>query len=213
MDGKKILRSGEGASTAVRRKAHPLRIAEATGCVVVVIVELTVHLPNGFSLPTLTCLFLVLVIVDIVISFRRRKSKAKAPSEDGSLLIAETEAFLSGDYASYLRSHRREVPGWAWLNSFAHGELTVLRETQRLTHVLASVSGMAGAEKSWVQAQDILRRDLLTIVQDDPHCLKLVQQSILVPLELRLMELEANAGLTAYELVQATRAALGPRIP
>jgi hypothetical protein len=128
-------------------------------------------------------------------------------------LIAETEAFLSGDYASYLRSRRRGVPGWAWLNSFAHGELTVLRETQRLTHVLASVSGMAGAEKSWVQAQDILRRDLLTIVQDDPHCLKLVQQSILVPLELRLMELEANAGLTAYELVQATRAALGPRIP
>jgi len=125
-------------------------------------------------------------------------------------LIADTEAFLSGDYATYLKKRRRDVPGWAWLNSFAHGELTTLRVTQQ-SRQLVSASRLAGAEKAWSQAQSIMGRDLLRIVQDDPQRLMLVQQSILVPLELRLMELETNSGLTAYDLVQATRAALRPR--
>ena len=147
-----------------------------------------------------------------VTSFRPRRSKAGAPSEDASLLITATEAFLSGNYANHLRSHRRDVPGWAWLNAIAHGDLANVRETQRLTHVLPSVSGIVGVERSWVYAQDVLRRDLLTIVQGDQRRLKLLQLSILVPLELRLMELETKTHLTAYELVQATRAALRPRL-
>ena len=67
---------------------------------------------------------------------------------------------------------------------------------------LAHRRAPAGAEKAWFQAQSIVGRDLLRIVQDDPQRLTLVQQSILVPLELRLMELETDAGLTAYDLVQ-----------
>ena len=107
---------------------------------------------------------------------------------------------------------RREVPGWAWLNSFAHGELATLRETQRSTRSLASSTRITGAEKAWLQAQSIVGRDLLRIVQEDPGRLTLVQQSILVPLELQLMEFETNADLTAYDLVQATRATLQPRL-
>jgi hypothetical protein len=140
----------------------------------------------------------------------RRRSAASVLSADGSLLVAETEAFLSGEYATYLRSRRHGVPGWAWLNSFAHGQLPNLLETQRPPHSLTSVARSRGEDRAWLQAQSILGRDLLKIVQDDPQRLVLVQQSTLVPLELRLMKREATDGLTAYELVQATRAALRP---
>ena len=73
-----------------------------------------------------------------------------------------------------------------------------------------SISRSKGDDRAWLQAQSILGRDRLKIVQDDPQRLVLVQQSTLVPLELRLMKREATEGLTAYELVQATRAALRP---
>ena len=142
--------------------------------------------------------------------FRRHRSADSVPSVDASLLVAETEAFLSGEYATYLRSRRHGVPGWAWLNSFAHGQLPNLLETQRSPHALTSISRSKGDDRAWLQAQSILGRDLLKIVQDDPQRLVLVQQSTLVPLELRLMKREATEGLTAYELVQVTRAALRP---
>jgi hypothetical protein len=178
--------------------------------VIIVITELTGHLPNEFGSPVAICSALVFIVIGLVAYFRRRRNKTKASRSDGSVLIADTEAFLLGKYATYLRSRRRDVPGWAWLNSFAHGELAALRDTQR-SRQLTSASRIAGTEKPWFQAQSIVGRDLLKIVQDDPQRLMLVQQLILVPLELRLMELETNAGLTAYDLVQATRAALRPR--
>jgi hypothetical protein len=208
MDRNKILPGGTGASTTAWRRPPSLRITVTTGCVIVVIAELLVHLSSAFHVFSLAGWSFALLLVGSVTFFRHQMSRAKSPSADGSLLIAETEAFLSGDLVSYLRSRRRGVPAWTWLNSFAHGELPTLRETQRSTHVLVSARHVG--EKSWFQAQSILGRDLLSIVQDDPKRLMLVQKSILVPLELQLMELDANAGLTAYELVQATRAALRP---
>jgi hypothetical protein len=202
---------GGGHSGAAPGKRHPLLIVAATGCVVVLITEAAVHAPDGFGGAIVGGSALVSLVVGSVALLHRRRTATKAPTSDGSVLIAEIEAFLSGDYATYLRCRRREVPGWAWLNSFAHGELTTLREAQRSLQPLGAPSRLAGAEKAWFQAQSIVGRDLLRIVQDDPQRLTLVQQSILVPLELRLMELETDAGLTAYDLVQETRAALRPR--
>lgn len=200
-----------GHSTGGRGKRHPLVIAASTGCVIALITRAAVHAPDGFGGAIVGGSALVLLVVGSVALFQRRRGAVKAPTSDGSVLIADIEAFLSGDYATYLRCRRREVPGWAWLNSFAHGELTTLREAQRSMPPLGAPTRLAGAEKAWFQAQSIVGRDLLRIVQDDPQRLTLVQQSILVPLELRLMELESDAGLTAYDLVQATRAALRPR--
>jgi hypothetical protein len=45
----------------------------------------------------------------------------------GDRLVADSEAFLSGDYASHLRRQGELVPGWAWLNVIAHGDLEDLR--------------------------------------------------------------------------------------
>ena len=202
---------GGGHSPARRGKRHLLFVAAATGCVVALITEAAVHAPDGFGGAIVVGSALVFVVVGSVALFQQRRGAVKAPTSDGSVLIAEIEAFLSGDYATYLSCRRREVPGWAWLNSFAHGELATLREAQRSMPPLGAPSRSAGAEKAWFQAQSIVGRDLLRIVQDDPQRLTLVQQSILVPLELRLMELETDAGLTAYDLVQETRAALRPR--
>lgn len=191
--------------------AHPLRVAAATGCAVVVSTELALHAPNDWGV-IVACSSTLIIFGLAAIILRRHRSRAQLPSAAGPLLVAETEAFLSGDYARYLRSRRHGVPGWAWLNSFAHGQLPSLLETQRSPHALTSVSRSRGTDRAWLQAQSILGRDLLKIVQDDPQRLVLVQQSTLVPLELRLMEREATGGLTAYELVQATRDALRPSL-
>lgn len=210
MKGHRLLPAGNH-SAAVAGKPRPLILVTAVGCAFILITELTVHLPDGFGGAIISSSALVFLIVGAVALNRRRRAAMKAPTSDGDVLIAEIEAFLSGDYATYLMRRRREVPGWAWLNSFAHGELTTLREAKRSMHPLGTPSHVAGAEKAWFQAQSIVSRDLLRIVEDDPQRLTLVQRSILVPLELRLMELETDAGLTAYDLVQATRAALRPR--
>jgi hypothetical protein len=36
-------------------------------------------------------------------------------------LVAECEAFFSGQYAQYLDNENRPIPVWAWLNVLAHG--------------------------------------------------------------------------------------------
>jgi hypothetical protein len=200
-----------GHSAAARGRRRSLLITIATACVVALVTEAAVQAPDGFRGAVAGGSAFVFLVLGSVALLQRRKAVVKGPASDGSVLIAEIEAFLSGDYATYLRCRRREVPGWAWLNSFAHGELTTLREAQRSMPPLGAPSRLAGADKAWFQAQSIVGRDLLRIVQDDPQRLTLVQQSILVPLELRLMELETDTGLTAYDLVQATRAALRPR--
>jgi hypothetical protein len=204
----KILPGGRNAPESARRQPHPFGILATIAGLAVLITELILRLSDGFGGVLFVFWFLlVLLIVGLVTFFRRQMPPAKSAA-DSSLLIAETEAFLSGEYANYLRSLQRGVPGWAWLNGLAHGGLPGLRETQRSTRILSSA--MRVADRSWYEAQTILGRDLLWIVKGDPRRLTFIQQSILVPLELRLMELEANDGLTAYELVQATRAALRP---
>ncbi len=142
-----------------------------------------------------------------------RKVVSTATSTGASVLIGETEAFLSGTYSGALRSRGLRVPKWAWLNSFAHGDLRDLHELHRLLINRVPVSGLDLHEEPWVNAQCHLGRAILGIVGDDSVLLSLLQRAILVPLELELIRLEEERGLTEYELVESVRAALRSCIP
>jgi hypothetical protein len=122
-----------------------------------------------------------------------------------SRLISETEAFMGGELAGRLRRQHANVPGWARLNFLAHGDLQGLRVTRRLALARRSTTIAELTEESWGSAQLVLARELFELVGNDPHLLADVQRRVLVPLELQLMEHES---LTAFELVQFTRAAL-----
>lgn len=122
-----------------------------------------------------------------------------------SRLISETEAFMAGELAGRLRRQKATVPGWARLNFLAHGDLQRLRVTRRLGLSRRSTNIAELTEESWGSAQLVLARELFELVGNDPCLLADVQRRVLVPLELQLMEHES---LTAFELVQFTRAAL-----
>ena len=50
--------------------------------------------------------------------------RAQGPIADAAQLVAEAEAFLSGDILSHLQRSGRSIPDWAWLNALAHGDLS-----------------------------------------------------------------------------------------
>jgi hypothetical protein len=140
--------------------------------------------------------------------FGQRKGEGRPVLAVNSRLIADTEAFLSGDYADHLRRCSAVVPGWARLNSFAHGDLERLRQVERAFTAPRSAAVADWIEETWRTAQQVLANELLELVDNDPEMLSRLQHTVLVPLELQLMHTEAESGLTAFELVQSTRAAL-----
>jgi hypothetical protein len=120
-------------------------------------------------------------------------------------LIADTEAFVLGDYADHLRRHGDMVPGWARMNVLAHGDLERLRRARlpfasRKSALFAKRTG-----DGWRSAIRVLSDELIDLVESDSEMLSYVQHCALVPLELELMH---EGDLTAVELVQFTRAAL-----
>ena len=119
-------------------------------------------------------------------------------------LIADAEAFLSGDYANHLCRQRDIVPGWAWLNTFAHGDLRSLRRARR-PQVIGPSAAVSPPAEEWGIARQVLADELLELVAGDSEMLAHLQEIVLVPLEFLLMHEE---DLTAFELVQFTRAAL-----
>jgi hypothetical protein len=123
-------------------------------------------------------------------------------------LIADAEAFLAGDYAKKLRLSGVTVPDWAQLNILAHGGFQSFVEVTAPIDVRPSLSEANWPEESWRCARRVLASEILRFVDNDPEILSLVQQSVLVPFEFELMDDEAKTSLTAFELVQVTRAAL-----
>lgn len=124
----------------------------------------------------------------------------------GAELAAETEAFFSGGYIKKLQSAGDPLPGWAWLNCVAHGELGDVQSLQ--TVAVAENDRQDGGEVSWESAQRLLASELLDLTDNDPVLLSRLQRRVLVPLELQMMRTEADRGLGAFELVQSFRAAL-----
>jgi hypothetical protein len=122
-----------------------------------------------------------------------------------SRLIADAEAFLSGDYANHLCRQRDIVPGWAWLNTFAHGDLRSLRRARRPPVIGPSAVVSQPEAEEWGIARRVLADELLELVAGDAEMLAHLQEIVLVPLEFLLMH---EDDLNAFDLVQFTRAAL-----
>ena len=139
--------------------------------------------------------------------FKGRRSSDRLLTPVGVLLIVETEAFLSGGFARQARLLGNPVPAWSWLNVFAHGELSSLEELRSSLGGSASLEA-DDEERPWKSAQLVLADELARLIDGDADLFVRIQQRVLVPLELQLMRTEVERGLTAPDLVQATRAAL-----
>jgi hypothetical protein len=136
------------------------------------------------------------------------RSNERLLAAGAARLIADTEAFLAGDYAKKLRLSGVTVPPWAQLNVLAHAGFKSFVEATAPIDVRPSLSEANWPEESWRCARRVLASEILRFVGNDPEILCRVQQSVLVPLEFQLMDDEEKTGLTAFELVQVTRAAL-----
>jgi hypothetical protein len=137
--------------------------------------------------------------------FGPRHGEERSVAMACSRLIADAEAFLSGNYADHLARQTEAVPGWARLNAFAHGDLRTIRRVRWPFGVRGPTALADRTDEAWKIAQRVLADQVLEIVGGDPVTLLRVQESVLVPLELLLMY---ERSLTAFELVQITRAAL-----
>jgi hypothetical protein len=127
----------------------------------------------------------------------------------GADLVADVESFLSGGYANRLRQCGEAVPGWARLNAFAHGDVKDLVQMCRQRSRPRFVGYSNWPEEAWRVTQQVLATEILNLVDGAVETLRRLQRTILVPLELELLNLEAQAAsMTALELLQLTRAAL-----
>jgi hypothetical protein len=57
--------------------------------------------------------------------FKSRSRKDRPLTPASAQLVEESEAFLSGTFARVMRVRGDEVPGWARLNAFARGDLSI----------------------------------------------------------------------------------------
>ncbi|MGH9258762.1 MAG: hypothetical protein ACRD08_02520 [Acidimicrobiales bacterium] len=116
-------------------------------------------------------------------------------------LTGETEAFLEGRIVEHLVAAGRVVPTWAVLNKLAHASPTELAD-------LAETDGIPGTttlprEPAYRAAQRSLACRLLACGAV-PEEITRIQQTVLVPLELRLIE---RSEVETVTLRQAVRGA------
>jgi hypothetical protein len=154
-------------------------------------------------------------------------SETRETSADAAQLVAETEAFLSGEVLCRFLRSGHVAPGWAWLNAFAHGDLGCIRQVRRLcTEESATLADaqeeawtvsdplenswreVAVKQEAWRSAERVLADELLKLVDDDNEMLRRIQACALLPLELQLLDFKGRDALSPFELVQSTRAAL-----
>jgi len=141
----------------------------------------------------------------------RPESRVRRIRAAGPRLVADAEAFLNGDYLDHLRGQGDGATGWAWLNRSAHGDLESLaRVPGSIISHIAQLGEWTNDE--WFTAEQIIVSEVLDLVNEDPSALARLQKAVLIPLELRLIQVDLSRGLTPIELVRSTRAALGSSI-
>jgi hypothetical protein len=106
--------------------------------------------------------------------------RVQSPSrEDCERLVAESEAYLTGRYAHWRLARREAVPGWAWLNTLAHGSI------DDLVAMTAADSNNADLEELVADTA----RELLSLMKRTGVSLVVLQRSMLLPLETRLRDM------------------------
>ena len=115
----------------------------------------------------------------------------------------EFDAYLDGSYVTWLLSNGQPVPGWAWLNRVAHGQLDDIRAMATHLRRLPATREEVGA---WQQVAAFLAKEVVAAAGDEEQLLDL-QRRVLVPVELHLAE-EWWAALKPIDLATTVVAAL-----
>ena len=140
---------------------------------------------------------------------RRRMPRSMVLTVPGQQLVTEVEAFLAGDFVECLERSGADVPGWAWLNRIAHGELRTIAAQS------ACLSALPCDEmsESWQAVSQTLAKELLDLINGDSASLSRIQQVGLIPLESRLIESGTDPVINAVSLLQSTREVIRAAIP
>lgn len=107
----------------------------------------------------------------------------------------ECDAFLAGEWAEYLAACGEPVPAWAWLNRVAHGRVGELRALTR-----APGWGYAPLDE-WDRLRACVADTLFQRSRPASTDVAGLQRSVLVPLELVLLDDEQMRRLTNAELL------------
>jgi hypothetical protein len=116
-------------------------------------------------------------------------------------LSEEVAALLAGRLVEYCTATGQEVPAWAALNRLAHADRPELADL-----VARRVSG--GGATRWAAAELLIAARLL-VQAETPDELRSLQQRVLVPLELRLVDRCRPERLGPHEVLDEAVDALG----
>lgn len=115
-------------------------------------------------------------------------------------LVDECEAYVAGRFQGYLEANGKPAPGWAWINSIAHGDLKAVLE-------LAQATDRSGGPQAAVTD---LAKQVLRIIDRGHETLQDLQLRVLIPLESALIETRPTAvPVDATQLRQAIKLASG----
>ena len=118
-------------------------------------------------------------------------------------LADEVEAYLAGRYVDHLTAQGRPVPVWSVLNRLAHADHPEL---------VRVVEGNPGDRISkthpWAVAERFIAARLVATRGATPEGLDAVQQMVLVPLELSLVERARHDKLTPDAILEMSVRAL-----
>jgi hypothetical protein len=138
-------------------------------------------------------------------SGEHKRQPPEAHPRREAALMGETEAFLEGRIVEHLAAAGRTVPAWAVLNKLAHASPEQLAD-------LAERNGRPGnapqpGEPAWRAAQRSLASRLLAS-GTPPDQITRIQQTVLVPLELWLIQRSQVETVTLRQAVGAACDAL-----
>jgi hypothetical protein len=117
-------------------------------------------------------------------------------------LVADCEAFLSGQLAERVEMQAVRVPVWAWTNLLAHGTEGDLRSECTTAHKRRNTLA-----DEWRDARAYLAGEVLQL-SDHQSSLSEMQHAVLVPLELDLASCVGTEGWGPCQWVASVEEAL-----
>lgn len=106
-------------------------------------------------------------------------------------LADEVEAYLAGQYVDHLTAQGHPVPVWSVLNRLAHADHAAL-----VRLVEGNPGDRAHKPHPWAVSERFIAARLIATRGSTPEGLDAIQQGVLVPLELSLIERARHDRLT-----------------
>jgi hypothetical protein len=114
--------------------------------------------------------------------WRRNRQQSTDVSQEA--LVAEAERFLNGHYLDDAFATSREIPGWVWLSTLAHGDAEALLDAESW---LASGRPVRSEYDTWGRVLQLLAREIRSMTETTTCTLAEIQRELLVPLELAII--------------------------